>query len=171
MLIKYPKVALINMWNCFIRSTGIILNEDGTTKQVTNVRDALLIYDLDTAPGQWWSNINSLLKRPLLGEKVREKTIQILGCVNENRQVIPLYFIFYNLWIPLMLILLCLIYREWFKLLLFITIFTRVIMIFISAVSPYIMYYLSVYMLAYFMAGIILIQIIENKKSSKQIKV
>ena len=83
---------------------------------------------------------------------------------NDNLTII--HNVFWNLFIPFTLILICLIYKlikkEWFMVFLILTVISRIPIVFATAPAPYFMYYLSAYLCTYIISAIVIIEFISN---------
>lgn len=162
--IKYPNILIKTTWDLFLESTGIIV-KDGVSMQRTAVGrtsgGALNLFE-----DKVWRGLKSEYKWAL-NEDLRETVIREIACFNWEGKVTTLYYIFWNLWIPLGLIMICLLYklikREWFTVVLILTILGRVPLIFVTSAAPYIMYYLSVYLISYFISIVFILQSINNR--------
>ena len=85
---------------------------------------------------------------------------------NLNGNLIVIHNIFWNLFIPFTLILICLIYKlikkDWFMVFLMLTIIARNFIVFITAPAPYFMYYLSAYLCSYVISAIVIFEFISS---------
>ena len=164
---KYPNVAFKAMFNNFLNSTGIKTKE-GKSLTRSSISGARSLFDKNSSPGQAWSNSRSKLKDPF-NMKVRDDTLRMLANVDKNNKVLPIYYLNWNLLIPILLLfitaIILLIKKKWFLLFLNFTIFIKSIIVFITACIPYFMYYLSVYLVGYiYSITIIYMLIFEQKK-------
>ncbi len=92
------------------------------------------------------------LKRPV-SETLRVKVLNLLQFRSGNGHETAGYFLFWNLWSPISLItigfILSMKRKDYSTTLLSLAVIARFALIFITAVAPYIMYYLSAYLLSY----------------------
>lgn len=178
LLIKYPDVAFKSMWKMFFKS-GSGFGEDGkqTTRNMANeVTNTIEIDDIDNIVGTAWYYYNSPLKDPINLE-VRRNVTSFLCGLDLDANLTIIHNIFWNLFIPFALILICLIYKlikkDWFMVFLILTVIARVPLVFATAPAPYFMYYLSVYLCAYVISFIVILEFInglKNRKSSNKDK-
>ena len=170
LLLKYPRTAFNAMWDMFMQSCGMTVKDNHTLQRTTNLNTdggSLLLFNKDKEPGAIWMSDNHLLGMPI-DNNLRNKVIRMISCINDKGETTFFYYIFWNAIIPIISMLICLIYmiflKKWYIVCLILTILGRIPLIFITACAPYIMYYLSVYLLAYFITAIVIIQIILKLK-------
>jgi len=163
--LKYPKVTFNTMWDMFVKTSGVDVKKDITLQRTTV--NATTGGTLQLFENENWMK-NNVVSKLAINKDIRESAIQWLACIDEEGKVTSFYYIFWNLFIPLSLVILCLIYklikREWFIVILVVTVLFRVLLVFLTSPSPYIMYYLSVYLISYFMSVMIIVQIFNNVK-------
>ena len=129
------------------------------------------MYELREQPltKEAWDSIDSMFKKPI-NRKLRIDVIRIIGGINSKARVTILYRIFWNLFIPLILVIFCFIYkifkRDWFMVAVILTILARVALIFITSSAPYLMYYLPAYMSAYIISFFIFFMMFYNGRRS-----
>ena len=174
MVLKYPVTTFNAMWEVFYNSSGLGIDKNGYTKQITPTQNALTLLDSSTSHGEKWEKLKSPLKYPF-NSSLRNTTIKILSSFDKNNKVTPFYYIFWNLFIPIILLLVCLILnliqKKWSMSFIILTLFARLPILFITASVPYFMYYLSFYLCAYFVSFIVIIDLIIKLKNQKNINV
>lgn len=156
LLMRYPQIAIGPMYDMFKQSAGVAITDDGRTPQISSVINipggALSILDDTTEAGKWWSNVNAVLKNGI-NENIRQQVLLLLACTDADAKIHPLYLFFWNLLIPLSFLvmsLLVFLYRRKKILSFLVTIvLIRVLFIFVTEPGPYIMYFLSTYLIGY----------------------
>ncbi len=174
MVLKYPVITFNAMWEVFYGSSGLGVDKNGYTKQLTPTQNALALFDTSTRQGENWEKLKSPLKYPF-NSSLRNTTIKILSNFDKNNKVTSFYYIFWNLFIPIILLLACLvlnlIQKKWSMSFIILTLFARLPMLFIASSVSYFMYYLSFYLCAYFVSFIVIIDLIIKLKKQKNINV
>lgn len=165
---KYPNVALGSMANNFFKASGIIVKNKKRGGIVTAVNGGSLeLFNMDNRGAQFWERTNSFLRHPF-SINIRNKVLRLLDNVKENGDVLPLYYFNWNLFIPLIMLvvttIIMLIRKKWLLSFLGLTIFARVILVFVTACSPYFMYYLSVYLVGYIYSITMIYMLIYDRK-------
>lgn len=174
--IKYPDVTFKSLWNIFMRA-GSGFGEDGkqTTKNMVahTGGETLDLFNLTKITGTRWNAISvadSRVKRAI-NENLRENVILFLNGTDSNGNLTIVHNIFWNLFIPFSLILICLIYKiikkDWFMVFSILTVVVRIPIVFVTAPAEYFMYYLSAYLCAYIISAIIIIETIIQIKYKK----
>jgi hypothetical protein len=143
------------MWKMFYKSTGM-----SATNGVSNLRSSATIssatvfdlYNDDYLSAYMWKNSPSKLKKPI-NKKLREKVLKIIAGLKDDRTVSPSYYVSWNLFIPIILmiitIILCIIKKKYIMSLIGLSLIGKGILIFATACAPYFMYYLSIYLIGY----------------------
>nr|MBQ8251989.1 hypothetical protein [Lachnospiraceae bacterium] len=166
-IVRNPAIAIKSMGNMFLQAAGVKI-ENGRTLQRTVITNtaggALSLYDNTTAHSKAFLQMKIKGKYPLLGQEIREKAILCLSCTGKDGKVTPAYYICWNLMIPLCLLFACLLFSIWRRkgvlCLVMVSIFVRFVILFATSCAPYMMYYLSVYLLAYFWS---IVSVVEHK--------
>lgn len=178
LVLKYPDVAFKSMWNLFVKTgNGFGENSKQTTKNlVANTqRNTLQLYEEYTPTWIRWNSVNSKVqkyKEPINLE-LRNDTILFLNGSDSNNNLTIIHNIFWNLFIPFTLILICLIYKlikkDWYIVFLILTIIARVAIVFATAPAQYFMYYLSAYLCSYVVSVIVLVESITGLKNKRRL--
>lgn len=167
--IKYPKTVLNSMWNIFNRA-GSGLGKDCKQTTINMIPNTLIMYAEGNVASKAWSEISSKFKNPI-NLKLRNEVISFLAGIDSKENLTIIHNVFWNLFIPFTLILICLIYKlikkEWYMVFLIILVITRIPLVFISSPAPYFMYYLSAYLCSYVLAFIIIFEFISNLRNKK----
>lgn len=169
LIFKYPKVLGKSIWRMFMQTSGVSISAEGYTKQRTTLLNtsggSLNLFD--ASKGGAWGSTNSIWKNPV-SHSVRNKVLRLIACVDEEGKVNVAYRFFWNLCIPVILLLLCsvinLLRKDWIVFLSGLAVLIRIPLVAMTACAPYIMYYLSVYLLAYFLSMFTVVRIISKKK-------
>ncbi|EHI55837.1 hypothetical protein HMPREF9333_00880 [Johnsonella ignava ATCC 51276] len=192
LVLRYPLRAFKPMWDNFLASSGITTVENGYPL----LRSNIYVYDTlfeeqsemerlidekiipQTALYEWseqpstknaWDVTDSMFKKPI-NQKLRMDIIRMIGGINSRARITVLYRIFWNLFIPLILIIFCFIYkilkRDWFMATVILTVFGRVALVFLTSSATYLMYYLPAYMSAYIMSFFIFFMMFYNGRRS-----
>ena len=168
MVKKYPYTVFRRLMINFLESSGVII-KDGYSRQNRNASFGDLIYTGER--GKAWSEIRSHFKQPI-NMQIRNETMKFFDSIDDTGRVTPTYIITWNLLIPLFLIFICLIYKlykkDWFMVLIILTVLARVPIVFVTSSISYLMYYLSVYLLLYFLSFFIIMQAILEYKNSRR---
>ncbi len=169
--IKYPITTFKAMWDVFYDASGLGVDKIGYSKQTNPTENALTLFDKSTEHGEKWANLKSPLKNPI-NSSIRNTTINLLSGFNKDSKVTPFYYFFWNLFIPIILLLICLILsliqKNWSMVFIILTLFIRIPIVFATSPAPYFMYYLSFYLCAYFISIIIIIDVAIKLKNSKK---
>ncbi len=154
--IKHPVTVLRMMWHMFCRSAGVVC-EDGKTLQRTpalnSVGSAYDIYKPDTASSFdiTFLNVDVPLKYPI-DEGLRIAVIRFLQCVDDQDRCTAPYFLFWNVLFSFIFAIISLIFslrnKDLMAVFIILSLFGRAAVVFASAEAPYIMYYLSIYLIA-----------------------
>lgn len=170
MVKKYPDILFKSLMKNFLESAGVII-EDGYTKQTSNASFGDLIYT--GRRGEAWAEIRAPFKQPI-NMNLRNEVKKILAGIDGMGRVTPIYFFAWNLLIPLFLICICLLYkiykRDWFMVLIILTVLARVPIVFFTSSISYLMYYLSVYLLSYFLSFLIIAKMIFEFRNKGYVK-
>lgn len=159
--LKYPKTVWKATWNMFLATAGMSTYETG----YPTIRTACLNTDNSTLwltrGAEWEAWIGNHSKwNGVINEQLREKVIRIISCIDEEGHANVWFRLIWNLWIPLALstasIIVLAIRRRWREIPLFLCVLARVPIIFLTACAPYFMYYLSVYLVGYFLSVFVL---------------
>lgn len=175
--LKYSDVTFKSWWNIFVNAgSGLGQDSKQTTKNmVANTGgETLDLFNTRTITGAKWNGVPSIdirVKRAI-NEDIRKTIILLLNGTDSNGNLTIVHNIFWNLFIPFSLILICLIYKiikkDWFMVFLILTVVVRIPIVFLTAPAEYFMYYLSAYLCTYILASIIIIEKIINKKNKKK---
>ncbi len=176
LLKNYPKPPINFMCKNFIDSTGIEV-KNNKSRVISNMHNgpgiASKLYDKFNIAGKLWAEINSIKKYPL-SNSLRNKTIYLLACTDENLNVKPYYYIFWNLLIPLILcsitVLILLVNKKWVLAFIGLTILGREPLVLITAPSPFFMYNLPVYLMGYIFSIVTIVYLIKNAKKGNPFK-
>lgn len=166
LVVKYPRVAFNAMWNIFTKAgSGSGENSKQSTKNL--VPSTLNMYTEGSKISKAWSNVHSMFINPI-NLKLRNNIISFLGGIDSKGNLTIVYNVFWNLFIPFILIFICLIYKlvkkDWYMIFLILLIIARILLVFITSPAPYFMYYLSAYMCSYVLTFIIIFEFINNSK-------
>lgn len=173
------------MWNNFLASAGITTIENGYPLLRSNLyvydilfeeqseMDRLIdenilphteLYEYKKQPltKKGWDNIDSIFKKPI-NRKLRTAVTRIIAGINSRGRVTILYRIFWNFFIPLILVMICFIYkilkRDWFIAAVILLVLCRTALVFVTSSAPYLMYYIPAYMSAYILSFFIIFMI------------
>lgn len=175
---KYPLTIFKPMIKLFIQTTGIIVDENGNSMLRTAGHKSIwqMTEEAASFAGHNYQAVDSCFKMPIVPLRVREKIIlNVMSCEDWNCEVLPQYFVIWNLWIPLFFLFCgcayCLKNKWWYILLVLFTVLARVPLLVLTASAPYFMYYLSVYLIGWVVGifGICLFFINRNKWSCVKI--
>ena len=174
--LKYSEVALESMWKMFWKA-GSGLGENGkqTTHNMVNNNWSFAqdLTVMGTNAWREWRKVNSANKEPINVE-LRNNVIFFLNGSDADNNLTIIHNIFWNFFIPFTLILICLIYKlikkDWFMVMLILTVIARIPIVFVTAPAPYFMYYLSAYLCTYILSAIVIFEIIINLKNKKKIR-
>ena len=169
LILKYPNVFLKDTSQVFWDSSGMSIHE-GQTYQVRPT-ESLLLEDETLKYGKYWNSIQQPFSK-IWNSKLRNNTMLFLLCMDETHHVTIPYYFFWNLWIPILVsILLCIIQiwrKKFFLASLFCFSFIRIFLVFFTSSTPYFMYYMSVYLIMYFLIIINVLKIIFDSKKNMQ---
>ena len=167
--LKYPDVLFKSLWKMFVKAgSGFGENSKQTTHNmvVNNYSFAPDLYEIGTNAWRMWNGVTSRVSKykVAFNTEIRNNVIYFLNGSDSGKNLTIIHNIFWNLFIPFTLILICLAYKlikkDWFMVILMLTIFTRVLLVFATAPAPYFMYYLSAYLCSYIIAAIVIIEVI-----------
>ncbi len=167
--LKYPYITFKAMWDVFYETSGLSINRDGITNQATLMGATLKIFDTSNQYGDAWSKVKSPLKGPI-NSNLRDKTLRALACFDKNSAVLPPYYIFWNLFIPIILLfisfLIMLFKKNWNMVFIILSLFVRIPLVFLTSSTSLFMYYLSFYVCAYFISFVVFIELIISKNKN-----
>ncbi len=173
LLFKYPLVGIKAMYNTFYSSTGIHVIDNKSmlrtvaTKSTVNTFN---IFESDDLSGKAWKESPSLFKYPI-NYKLRDFAIRIIACIDKVDNVTLPYYLIWNLWIPIILIIitiiLCMYKKDLVMSLIGLSLIGKGLLIFITASAPYFMYYVSIYVIGYVYSIFYLTYCYTNKKKHK----
>lgn len=185
LVFRHPLTAFKPMWNNFLASAGITTIENGYPLLRSNLyvydilfeeqseMDRLIdenilphteLYEYKKQPltKKEWDNIDSIFKKPI-NRKLRTAVTRIIAGINSRGRVTILYRIFWNFFIPLILVMICFIYkilkRDWFIAAVILLVLCRTALVFVTSSAPYLMYYIPAYMSAYILSFFIIFMI------------
>lgn len=185
LVFRHPLTAFKPMWNNFLASAGITTIENGYPLLRSNLyvydilfeeqseMDRLIdenilphteLYEYKKQPltKKGWDNIDSIFKKPI-NRKLRTAVTRIIAGINSRGRVTILYRIFWNFFIPLILVMICFIYkilkRDWFIAAVILLVLCRTALVFVTSSAPYLMYYIPAYMSAYILSFFIIFMI------------
>lgn len=168
--LKYPMTAFKPMSEMFYNTIGFGINADGKTLQFGLTEKTLSLFDNSTSFAKSWNKVKTKFKYPI-SYRLRDKTIRIISGIDEEGKVNLCYYIFRNFAIPFILIGICLLYqlskKRWFYSFLIITVIARIPLVFATSTSPYFMYYLSVYLISYFICFLWIVSSLLNRKKKQ----
>ena len=167
--LKYPTIACENNINLF--------KQHITGAFPWTVTNSIKNFVKDENLGFYWNQFRitrTKLHKPI-NHTFRKNVIYFFNGLNHNSQMTTISYIFYNLLIPLILIVLILVItfftRNWFMLFPIIALYIHLYLVIFTATTSLIMYYLSIYLCAYVFGICViwnatsrLIEKIKNKK-------
>lgn len=149
--LKYPGEIIKSMWDIFYRG-GSGSGKDNKQTTYNMLPGTVHIFDKTYSGNKEWNSLAEKWKNPI-SESARNNVALFLGGIDINKNVNIIHNIFWSYLIPIVLLfvvcIIKLIKKEWFKLLLTLTVMARVPLLFITSPAPYFMYYLSTYLCAY----------------------
>ncbi len=167
--LKYPEVAIKSMWNIFENTAnGFGENSKQTNRNMVVEASTLKLFDTQNGAGQLWSQVVSKAEKAKspINLKIRNTVIELLAGIDSEGNLTIVHNIFWNLFIPFTLILICALYKlikkEWFMLFLIGAVIARIPLVFATASAPYFMYYLSAYTCCYWISAIVIFEFITN---------
>lgn len=172
--LKHPGAAIKNMWKMFLHAgSGFGENSVQTTNNMVFNYWSMAqdLFKPRTIANDGWITINSDFKGPISAE-LRNNVIFFLNGTYESGKLTIIHNIFWNLFIPFTLMLICLIYKlikkDWFMVFLILTVVARIPIVFATAPAAYFMYYLSAYLCTYILSAIIIIEAIIQIKDKRK---
>ena len=163
--LKYPKVVLKQRIDEFLQTSAMKKNYSNVLRDSSSVFDNIdseTVYKQFVESGKWQKPIN---------EQVRKCVIRILEGrkLSDYNQTNWVYTVFWNLIPPILLIMvavICLLIEKKIVYALILTLsLIKTALVFVTAPSPFFMYYFSEYMIGYV---VLVILIIYNIKKLKQ---
>lgn len=175
--LKYPNIAFKSMWNIFVRA-GSGFGEDSkqTTKNMTanTGGQAVDLFDVSTMANTRWNSISvaDLRAKRAINIDVRNSVILFLNGTDSDGKLTIIHNIFWNFFIPFILIFGCLIYKlvkkDWFMVFLILTVVIRIPIVFVTAPAEYFMYYLSAYLCTYIISVTVIFDTLKTIKEEKR---
>ncbi len=136
----------------FWQTSAGLYNEYGSPYARTTAYTAANIYTVGTGGYKKWNLVESRLKSPI-DVNLRSNIINMLA-VTPGNKAIPFYIIVWNHVIPIVLLIIVLIIsiirKNWMVLTIGLAIMCRTIIVACTAMAPYFMYYMPVYVSSYF---------------------
>lgn len=176
--LKHPGVVIKHCFGIFKNAIlGFGENGKQTTRNMifAGSNGAL---EIDTSRGESdWNLVNSKFKNPI-NNGLRKSVILFLAGVDEERNISFLHTLFWNLWIPAVLILIALAYKIFKRdlgfVLIICTVLCRIPILFLTSPAPYFMYYLSTYVCLIFICVLVFyeatVEILEKRKNKAPAK-
>lgn len=167
--IRHPDILIQSMWKTFYNSgSGLGYNGYQTTRNIAfGSGNTVKLFESKDGSNQQWINVNSYLKNPI-NLSIREKVSLFICGINSEYKLTIIHTVFWNLFLPFILILIGLIYkiikRDWSFVFIILLVVCRIPLVFITSPAPYFMYYLSSYLCTYILSTIILFELIFKKK-------
>ena len=163
--LKYPRTVLNERFNVFVNAMGV----NGAVLQVTNVLHAAHLMDINYPNDQlnFLRNSGWILVKPRFPE-ARRDFILILGQQDSTGKATPLYYILWNAFIPVFILLgffvSTLVNRRWFQCIVLGTIVIKLGIVILAEPSPWIMYFLTQYMVGYILLVYGFIMLLRRKE-------
>ena len=153
-LIRHPVIALESMWGVFWKASGMSF-DNGMTRQRTTFSNtsggSLSLYDNIQSHSTSFLSVNVPLKYPI-NDALRSRVIMLLQGTNEQCHYGLFYGLFWNLCISLILAFFAMYYgiknRDAVTVVILLSVFARFMVVFATAIAPYVMYYLSAMLLS-----------------------
>lgn len=153
--LRHPQVVLSFFWSNFYNAVGFGRNGMQTTRNTYFSKGELAYDPLDTT--------NSVLKDPI-NEDLRQTFLKLINGTDSEKNTNVIHVLFWNLFIPLTLMLISLAFKlakkNWATALIISTVLARVPLLFVTSPAPYFMYYLSVYLISYFLSFIVIYEMV-----------
>ena len=172
-VILHPLIVLKSAWRIFYQASGLCIIEGSTLQRTVLTNTAggadTLFDEADTHSTSFLS-MEIPWKRPI-SKTLRVKMLNALQFRNESGRETTGYYLFWNLWIPVCLIPITVFVtikrKDYFMTILSLAVIARFFVIFMTAVAPYIMYYLSAYLISYVLFLFIIAEVINSRKHFK----
>ncbi len=153
-VLKHPDIAFRAMWDVFWKAGGFSY-DNGMTRQRTTFSNtsgsSLSLFDGELNHSTSFLSVSVPLKEPL-SQSLRNRVIRLLQGADERGVEGMLYILCWNMFYPLILGVFALYYairnRDLTAVVVLLSVFARFAVVFATAIAPYIMYYLSVYLIA-----------------------
>lgn len=174
--LKYPDVTIKSWWDIFVKAgSGVGQDSKQTTKNmVSNTGgETFDLFNTRTITGIRWNGVSAADSRVknAINIDVRNSVISFLNGTDSNGNLTIIHNIFWNFFIPFILILVCLIYKlakkDWFMVFLILTVVARIPIVFVTAPAEYFMYYLSTYLCTYVISALVIGEFISKIKNRK----
>lgn len=166
LVLRHPKEALAPLWKLFAQSSGLEISGGKTRQRITTeltVGKERNIWEQQPEFG-----------KAHLSEEVYHKGLLALLCFDEEQNIQPQYRFFWNLAIPLALLVFSFGWyayqRDAFMAFLMLTLLGRVPLVFLTSTAPYIMYYLPIYLQGYFWGIVSLAQLVGKRRRNMPCK-
>ncbi len=174
-VILHPLIVLKAAWGIFDQASGLCVI-DGATMQRTVLSNtaggADTLFDEADTHSISFLSMDIPWKRPI-SNTFRVKMLNVLQFRNESGRETAGYFLFWNLWIPICLnlvtVLVTIKRNDYFMTILSLAVIARFFVIFATAVAPYIMYYLSAYLISDVLFLYVFAEAIANRKTFKHV--
>ncbi|MBQ8189113.1 MAG: hypothetical protein IJZ44_04970 [Lachnospiraceae bacterium] len=170
-ILKNPDTALESMTEIFLQTAGVKFIDNRTLQRTVVVNTAggtLRLYDNNTMHALSFLQMKIPMKYPIISQESRNSAILRMSCINSDGTVRPSYYVCWNLIIPLILMMICIIgtvvKRNKILFIILTSIVIRTLILFFTSCAPYIMYYISVYLLAYFWSFVFIFETLLKKK-------
>lgn len=170
-IMKNPDTALQSMKEIFLQTAGVKFIDNRTLQRTVVVNTAggtLRLYDNHTMHSRSFLQMKIPMKYPIISEESRNNAILKMACINSDGTVRPFYYVCWNLIIPLILVMICIIgtivKRNKILFIILTSIVIRALILFFTSCAPYIMYYISVYLLAYFWSFVFIFETIPSEE-------
>ena len=168
MIVKHPQRTATAVWDMFWQTAAGAYDEGGGPYTRSTAVTAANIFTEGTPEKAMWDKTDSKMKKPINNE-LRTGTINVLAGTPEFHAA-PYFSFFWNHMIPIVLTVIVSIYsifkKKWLILVAELAILCRAGIIAFTAMAPYFMYYMPVYVSGYVMFVFVLVDFYYSRKKS-----
>lgn len=171
-IVKHPKRTIIAIWDMFWKTSSGAYEEGGNPYARTTAVTAANIFTDGTPEKELWDKIDSRKKMPINNE-LRTGTINFLAGTPDFKAA-PYYSFFWNHFIPIILAIIvaivAIVRKKWMMLVAELAILGRVVAIALTAMAPYFMYYMPVYVSSYVLFAFMVVDLYYSSKKGVSLR-
>ena len=164
--LKYPWTVIRETGQMFVYTSGILDDTNGFPRMRTVCSN--------TDNSTLWlfrGEQRTVLPRPL-NEQLRDHTIRLIACIDEEGKTSVGFHVIWNLLIPIgtsvIGLILCACKKKWSYCMLLLCVLARVPLVILTACAPYFMYYVSAYLVSYFLTITVLFETIMEWRNGRE---
>lgn len=150
-LVRNSRETISAVDKMFWQTVGGLYDENGSPYTCSTAVAAANIFLDDTPEKEMWDKVNSKMKNPI-NDELRRSTINFLAGTPDGKATL-VFSLFWNAIVPLVFIcvvgVIAIIRKRWIVFVMVLSVLGRTVAIALTAMAPYYMYYMPVYVSSY----------------------